>query len=198
MRVVVAHGPNADVRERRQIIHAAGADCDSGDCVSWSDLPLRLGQQEADLVLVFVDDEGDVPWEAVEEASRLTTFPIFSVGDSADNQRKANEAGAMRHLSAANFRAEVDALAERHRTLRGNKDRGLLISVIAPLTGSGGSTVTTTSSAEEVPAESVTDAVTGEPVALTPGTTWVALAEPGRTAFVDPARAEELRAVLAG
>jgi hypothetical protein len=39
---------------------------------------------------------------------------------------------------------------------------------------------------------SVVDATTGQPVELTPGTTWVALAEPGRTAFLDEARADEL------
>jgi hypothetical protein len=40
----------------------------------------------------------------------------------------------------------------------------------------------------------VTDNITGAPVALTAGTTWVVLAEPGRTDFIDEARAEELRA----
>jgi hypothetical protein len=43
---------------------------------------------------------------------------------------------------------------------------------------------------------SVTDAVTGQPVVLEPGTTWVALAQPGRTAFVDEPRAAELQAQL--
>jgi hypothetical protein len=39
----------------------------------------------------------------------------------------------------------------------------------------------------------VTDAATGLPVELAPGATWVALAERGRTAFVEEARVEELR-----
>lgn len=43
----------------------------------------------------------------------------------------------------------------------------------------------------------VTDNATGAPVELTPGTTWVALAEPGRTAFLEEAKAEELRGQLA-
>jgi hypothetical protein len=42
----------------------------------------------------------------------------------------------------------------------------------------------------------VTDNATGAPVALTAGTTWVALAEPGRAAFLDEARADELRGQL--
>jgi hypothetical protein len=41
----------------------------------------------------------------------------------------------------------------------------------------------------------ITDVTTGQPVAMTPGPTWVALAEPGRTAFLDQARADELLAL---
>lgn len=42
----------------------------------------------------------------------------------------------------------------------------------------------------------ITDAATGAVVELTAGTTWVALAPPGRSAFVDEARATELRAQI--
>ena len=144
MRVVVAHGPDADVRDRRQILHAAGVDCDNADCVQWRDLPLRLGQQDADLVLLFVDDSGDVPWDAIEDSAKLTTFPVFSVGENDANQKKANEAGAMRHIQEGRLQEEIDRLAERHRELRaqhpGNRRSLVLVQATLPegLRGSGG------------------------------------------------------------
>lgn len=78
-------------------------------------------------------------------------------------------------------------------------------SPVAITTGEGEATVLT--EGRQVPARwsrtdpsapfVVTDAATGAPVGLTPGTTWVALAQPGRTAFVDEARAGELQELIA-
>lgn len=149
MRVIVAHGSEAKVKERRKTLHAAGMTCDADDCVPWSDLPLRLGAKQADLVLLFVDEATEsaangakgVVWDHIREGVELASCPVISVGDSDSGREMASAVGAARHIDPQTFAAEMDRLAEEGTTSTGRRELGKIISVISPLPGSGGATL---------------------------------------------------------
>lgn len=139
MRGVIAHGPTANSRDLRQILLGSGLDCEAADIVSWESLPVRLGQQDADVVVALMDQAAECDWRAVEQGKRLTAAPLVVVGDSSLKQR-ADSAGAMNVIDQPQLRQGLDDAVSKITAQRG-QGRGKVISVLAPTPGSGGTTV---------------------------------------------------------
>ncbi len=144
MRVIVGHGPRANPAEWRQILLGSGLSCGADDCVGWERLGARLGQGDADLVLVEVDEAAEPAWRALEDASQLTTAPVMAVGaaNHAELVQRARRFGAVHVLDQAEIRRSLDTALDQwlvRGQLRGK--RGRVISVFAPTPGSGGTTV---------------------------------------------------------
>lgn len=110
MRVVIANEHTGHQDDIRPVVLGAGLECRSGDCVSYADLPVRLTQAVADLVLVGLDSRG-AALSAIEYAAAHTKAPILAVGPTTDAQaiRQAVRAGAREYLDEANLRDEMVA-----------------------------------------------------------------------------------------
>ena len=144
MRVIVGHSPRLPNAEWRQILLGSGLDCTADDCVSWEQLPVRLGRGDADLVLVEVAEAAEAAWRALEEAGDLTAAPRMAVGvgGNVELANRARRLGAVEWLDQADLRHSLDEALE-HGLARGQLrgKRGVVISVFAPTPGSGGTTV---------------------------------------------------------
>ena len=86
MQVIVAHSPDADTQELRRVVLGSGLECGMQDCVPWSDLAVRLGRGDADLVLVNVDHREQQSWQALQGAKALTEARILAVGAKRDER----------------------------------------------------------------------------------------------------------------
>ena len=144
MRVIVGHKPEANQSELRKSLLGSGLDCGYEDIVSWSNLSARLGQMDADLVLVGVDQEREEGWTAFQDAQALTSSPVVVVGSTTENEiiEKARTMGAAGMISETDFRTGLDVQVDQLMTegqIQGQ--RGHVISVFAPLPGSGGTTI---------------------------------------------------------
>ena len=110
MRVVIAHPPGRNVQDLRQALHGAGLNCINADCVQWDDLPPRVAQVKADLLVVRTDDNAHANWAAVRESQQLTDAPIIAVGpSSAEGVQSARQSGARDYINVTNLRSELDA-----------------------------------------------------------------------------------------
>jgi len=143
MQVIVAHPPGADARELRRVVLGSGLECGAQDCVPWNDLAMRLGQGDADLVLVHVDQREQESWQALQGASALTEARILAVGASRDERviSRAQDLGISEVLDNTNFRESLDDALDKFVSLGLRGRRGKVISVFAPTPGSGGTTV---------------------------------------------------------
>lgn len=144
MRVVVAHGPENNVRDIRQVLHGAGADCAAEDCVLWEELPARLGQTDCDLVVVHTCGSSGVNWQIISDAKVFTRAPLVAIGPngSSDTEARARQAGVAEYIYRDTMPEALDAAL--HRLAGGNdlrRTRGELISVVSAAGGSGGSLV---------------------------------------------------------
>lgn len=114
------------------------------DAVPWPGLAVRLSQGDADLVVVEARDDAALDWSAIREATGLTSAPVVAVGPVGQGELawKARQAGVAEFLDEANFRPALDAVLDRlARAGAIMRRRGIVISVLAPTPGSGGSTV---------------------------------------------------------
>ena len=144
MRVVLAHGPENNVREVRQVLHSAGADCAAEDCVLWEELPARLGQAEFDLVVVHAGPAASVNWATINEAKAFTAAPLLAIGPNGESNAKeaAQQAGVAEYIEQGSLRQRLDeALFRLVGEGEVRCDRGLLVAVHSPLGGSGGAFV---------------------------------------------------------
>jgi len=143
MRVVIAHPPGSNVQDLRQALHGAGLNCINADCVQWDDLPPRVAQIKADLLVVRTDDNAHANWAAVRESQQLTDAPIIAVGPSSpEGVQTARQSGARDYINVTNLRIELDAsLAGLQSEGMIRPNRGEIVSVIAAAPGSGGTTV---------------------------------------------------------
>ncbi len=109
MRVVIARQPGV-LRDRlRQAVLGLGLECKSHDCVSYEQLPTRLGQGEVDLVLIGLGVDFDQGLSVLEQAHQLTTAPIFAVGLSSDSNHilQTIRSGAREHIHEDDVREEL-------------------------------------------------------------------------------------------
>jgi pilus assembly protein CpaE len=145
MRAVIANeqSPNAD--RLRPIVLGVGLQCAAGDCVSFADVPIRLAQAPADLVLVALGPNPETAWPVIQNTARTST-PVLAVGPSTDSRQilQAIRSGAREYLDEAHLREELLAALEKLR-LVGTVlyRRGRTFAVLAATPGSGVTTVAT-------------------------------------------------------
>jgi pilus assembly protein CpaE len=140
MRVLVVHNPGSQIREIRNTIVGAGGECEAGDCVTPADLAARLGQVPANLVVVYADG-GQLDLATVREAVNLVGAPRVVVG-SGDGAQTAAQQIEGEFIPEQNARSGLELILQRMMG-QGSapRPRGTVISVYAPLPGSGGTTV---------------------------------------------------------
>jgi pilus assembly protein CpaE len=144
MRAVVGYGPDADRQQLRQIVLGSGLECGADDCVAWQDLSARLGQVDADFVLVKIDPADEQSWTAAEEARGLTTAPVLAIGPAgnADLSRRIQRLGAVGPLDEQSLPRSLDAaLDDWFQAQKKKTRRGKVFSVFSPTPGSGATTV---------------------------------------------------------
>lgn len=142
MRGVIAHPPSASPRELRQVLLGSGLDCEAADIVPWNSLATRLGQQDADVVVAVMEGAVDTDWLHIEQAKQLTTAPLVVVGPAGDPglHHRARMVGASGVVDSPQIREGLDRVVEQVAEQQ-KQQRGVVISVYAPMTGSGGTTV---------------------------------------------------------
>jgi len=144
LRVVIAHGPEANTRELRQIVHGAGLECGADDCVAFDDLSLRLARGNADLLVLRMGDDVAAAMRAVADAQDLTAAPIIAVGplDNASAVESVRRAGIEEYLDVEDLRGALDTTMEKMSATGAMKrSRGSVYSVYSATAGSGCTTV---------------------------------------------------------
>lgn len=140
MKVVVAHGPDNNVRELRKMLHGAGAQCAAEDCVPWEDLAARLGQSEFDLVVVKAGDAVD--WTIINEARSFTSAPLIAIGPNGTTEASAREVGVAEYVQQDRVQTGLnDVLQRMFDDGKIRCQHGQIISVVAPTAGNGGTFV---------------------------------------------------------
>lgn len=143
MSTVVSHPPGMDLSRIRQAILGSGLECALTDCVPWKELGVRLSRADAELLVVNVAHEPKLDWPSLGDALALTRAPLIVVGPE-DEQciKAARNARAVDYVREANVEREMPTVVERlmnSGSLR--RERGSIVSVLAPAAGSGGSVV---------------------------------------------------------
>ena len=142
MRVLVVHAPGSPIREIRQAVLGAGGECTADDCIGPQELASRLAQVPVSLVVVK-GDSGGLDLAPVRDALSLVTASRVAIGSELNEERAiAQQIGAHDFIAESSARSGLEALI--HRLMNQGttpKPRGTVISVFAPLAGSGGTTV---------------------------------------------------------
>jgi len=121
-----------------------GLECASGDCVAHADLPVRLAQNPADLVLVQVGTETTNTVSVVRQALPLTKAPVMVTGPAADAGQILLylQGGAREFLDEARLQENLEnALEKLQLTGESRKGQGMVIGVVSPTPGAGVTTV---------------------------------------------------------
>lgn len=144
MRMIVAQERVEPNGAARQAALGLGMQCDAADCVTLADLPWRLAQGNADVVLVILNDKGEETLELVRQSS-LCRIPILAAGPTTDAPYilKTMRAGVRAFLDANQLTSDLGSAVEQLKlagTLQDNK-QGLLLACCAALPGVGCSTV---------------------------------------------------------
>src|SRR5690606_14461063 len=142
MRVVVVHAPGSAVRDIRQVILGSGAECTSEDCVSPGDLAARLAQVPAQLVVIKMEPSG-LDIARIQDALSVAAAPRVAVGNDSPQERiAAQQLECSEFILASEVRPGLETVI--HRLIGQGvtpRPRGTVVSVFAPLPGSGGTTV---------------------------------------------------------
>ena len=144
MRVVVAQEQPANSDAIRQLLLGMGLECGAGDCVAPTNLPVRLAQNPADLVLVRATAETSATVGVVRQALTLTRAPIMVMGSAADAGQILLylQGGAREFLDEARLQENLENALEKLRlTGESRQGQGLAIGVVSPTPGSGVTTV---------------------------------------------------------
>src|SRR6266545_2594539 len=144
MRVVIAREPGV-LRERlRQAVLGAGLQCGEADCVVPADLPGRLIETQADLILVGLGSNPTASLSTIQETAAQTSAPIFAVGLCADPGQilQALRCGAREHLDEEGIREELlAALGKLRKANAAGPEWGWIVSVLGAKPGTGVTTV---------------------------------------------------------
>jgi pilus assembly protein CpaE len=146
MRVVIASDKPGLREAMRPIVLGAGVECGLGDCVSFTDLPVRLAKAAADLVLVALGTDLPGAQSAIHYASTHTRGPVLAVGPSSNPQPilQAIRSGAREYLDEARLREELRAALDKmHQVGAVVYRRGKAYAVTAAAPGTGVTTVAT-------------------------------------------------------
>jgi pilus assembly protein CpaE len=146
MRVVVAQEQPGSSEAIRQLLLGMGLECAAGDCVSHQDLPVRLAQNPAELVLVRVAADTAATVGVVGQALPLTKAPVVVVGPAADPGQMLVylQGGAREYVDEARLQENLEGALGRLQ-LRGDTPpvQGIVIGVASATPGSGVTTVAT-------------------------------------------------------
>jgi pilus assembly protein CpaE len=144
MRVVVAQEQPANCEAIRQLLLGMGLECGAGDCVSHADLPVRLAQNPAELVLVRAGSEAAATVGVIRQALTLTRAPVMVMGSATDAGHILLylQAGAREFLDEARLQENLENALEKLRLSGDSRQgQGVVIGVVSPTPGSGVSTV---------------------------------------------------------
>ncbi|HZT82722.1 MAG TPA: hypothetical protein VFA26_21005, partial [Gemmataceae bacterium] len=144
MRVVVTQEHPGQIEPVRHVLLGLGLECAAGDCVTYTELPVRLAQGPVDLVLVRAGAEAGTTREAVHQAAALTTAPVFALGPATDGQQilQTIQSGAREYLDEARLREQLErALAKLRDSGTVRHGTGLVVGVTSPTLGAGVTTV---------------------------------------------------------
>jgi pilus assembly protein CpaE len=146
MRVVLSQEQPRSTDPVRHTLLGLGLECAAGDCVLFGDLPARLSQGPADLVLVRVGPESTAALKAIREATGLTPAPVLALGPATDAQHilETARSGARVYLDEGRLQEDLEAALDKLR-LAGAvwPSQGLVVTVASPTPGSGVTTVAT-------------------------------------------------------
>ncbi len=144
MRVVIAREAGV-LRERlRQAVLGTGLECGTEDCVSFAELPERLAQAPAELVLVGLGTELQRGLPIIERAVGQIKAPVFAVGLSSDSQQilQVLRSGAREFLHEDDLHTELlAALSKLHLIGAAPMRWGKILAVTGALPGVGVTTV---------------------------------------------------------
>lgn len=146
MRVVVAQEQPGSSEPIRQLLLGMGLVCGAGDCVAHADLPVRLAQNPADLVLVRAGADVGATLDVVRQALPLTKAPVMVMGPAADAQQilRYLQGGAREFLDEAQLQTNLESALEKLRLSgEGRQGTGVVVGVVSPTPGSGVTTVAT-------------------------------------------------------
>jgi pilus assembly protein CpaE len=144
MRVVVAQERPGNSETIRQLLLGMGLECAAGDCVAHADLPVRLAQNPADLVLVQAGSEAGSAAGIVRQALPLTKAPVMVTGPAADAGQILTylQAGAREFLNEARLQEDLEnALEKLRESGQSQQGAGTVIGVVSPTPGAGVTTV---------------------------------------------------------
>jgi pilus assembly protein CpaE len=144
MRVIIVGIPEA-MRERfRQVMHGTGLQCESGDCVSYSDLSYRILHGPADLIVFALGANAKTVLPLLQQARTQTKAPIIALGTTADAEAILNtlRSGATEYLHEADLREGLLAILGKMRETGSVPIQwGEIIAVLAAKPGIGVTTV---------------------------------------------------------
>jgi pilus assembly protein CpaE len=146
MRVVVAQERPGNSEAIRQFLLGMGLECAAGDCVAHADLPVRLAQNPADLVLVSVAADTTATLSVVRQALPLTKAPVMVMGPPADAAEILSylQGGAREFLDESQLQESLEnALEKLQQSSEYRQGQGVVIGVVSPTPGSGVTTVAT-------------------------------------------------------
>lgn len=144
MRVVVAQERPEPVEQIRGVLLSRGVDCSPADCVLFADLPVRLAQGGADLVLVRTRAGREAAMEAIRQAAALSSVPVMAIGPVTDAHHilELGRSGAREYLDEARLEDDLEAALQKLRQSRAvDYGHGAVVSVLAATPGGGVSTV---------------------------------------------------------
>jgi pilus assembly protein CpaE len=146
MRVVVAHENSGQAEQTRQLLLGMGLECSASDCVSYSDLPVRLSHGSPDLLLVRVGEDALAAHDAIRQALALTQAPILAMGPTQDAQHilETMQVGAREYLDEERLQPGLEAALNKLRSAGlVTVGKCQVVGVVSATPGSGVSTVAT-------------------------------------------------------
>jgi pilus assembly protein CpaE len=123
-----------------------GLECAAGDCVPFTELPVRLAKGSAEMVLVRVGDNATPAHEAIRQALNLTRAPVLAVGPTINPHHilETLHSGAREYLDEDKLQASLETALNKLRAA-GVVQHGncRVIGVASATPGSGVTTVAT-------------------------------------------------------
>jgi pilus assembly protein CpaE len=145
MRVLLAGDRPQDRDQGRKAALRIGLECTATDCVSLSDLRVRLVRQPVvDLVVVFVDSDCSAATKAIGLATDQTRQPIYAVvsGDAITNRDELLAAGATEVWPINDLRDGLLSSSNELRQSGKSPDtHGRIIAMTAAQMGVGATTI---------------------------------------------------------
>lgn len=142
MRVVLAQERVQNREQPRAAALGLGLVCESTDCVGLEDLPVRLSQGEADMVMVNLNPQNfSRGLLTIQQTALQSSVPVLALGPTNDPQLilQAMRAGARVYLDERNIRDELSAallhLGQAGTMLEGHRGEVMLICSAVPGVG---------------------------------------------------------------